>query len=129
MPYTITDHCIGCGRCEPICPSGAIHQDVSRYAIDASQCNECNGSYGVPQCWAVCPTNEGCVFSEDAAIAAAKHLSNLSMDYWDGWFMTYNRLIMRLKSSRKNDYWQSWFQSYASALSHLDGTQPSIKPT
>ncbi|MGJ3252409.1 MAG: 4Fe-4S binding protein [Elainellaceae cyanobacterium] len=117
MPYTITNQCIQCDRCLSSCPTQAIQDDGQQYWIDASQCTNCEGTYSVPQCWAVCPTNGGCVFST-SEIAAP------SGDYWDSWFNIYDRLIAQLKSSHSTlsqqpNYWQSWFDSYAATLSRL----------
>jgi Fe-S-cluster-containing dehydrogenase component len=128
MPYTITNQCIGCGRCLSSCPSQAIYQDTSQYWIDSSRCSECVGVYSVPQCWAVCPTNDGCI-STQAVTTVAIAPSNSSADYWEQWFNTYNHLVTRLKSSHTSDYWHSWFHSYASVLSNLNPPTPKVEAT
>jgi len=122
MPYAITNQCIGCDRCLSSCPTQAIQTNNQQYWIDTHQCTSCEGTYSVAQCWAVCPTNGGCVFVAD--ILAGDINSSQPGDYWDSWFNTYNRLIIQLKSSQQSNYWQSWFDSYAATLSHLQTQHP-----
>ncbi len=35
------DVCVGCGRCQPYCPAGAIHYDDYRSTVDQELCFEC----------------------------------------------------------------------------------------
>lgn len=116
MTYIITDHCIGCSRCLSVCPTQAIDASGDRYQIDAQRCNGCQNAFRVPQCWAVCPTNEGCV-SLTESIAAA--LTRPAADYWDSWFDTYTRMVNRLQTTRQTPYWHDWFDSYSHALTRL----------
>lgn len=51
----ITDECINCDVCEPVCPNDAIYQGQEIYEIDSSLCTECVGHYDEPQCVSVCP--------------------------------------------------------------------------
>lgn len=117
MPYVITVQCIACHRCEVICPTGAITQNEHQYQINPERCNDCLGYYAVPQCWAVCPTNGGCI--PDLAILPRSLATEPSGDYWVNWFNTYNRLVSRLRAKQSSDYWQGWFDSYSQALSQL----------
>lgn len=117
MPYTITEQCIECGRCLSSCPTQAIHKDQLNYWIDGDRCNNCEGAYSVPQCWAVCPTNEGCIPVKSDLIRMDTKPS--TADYWDRWFKTYDRLVLRLKDSQSPDYWKTWFYSYSSIVSQL----------
>ena len=55
MTLKITDECINCDVCEPVCPNKAIYQGVDIYEIDPNLCTECVGHYGEPQCQIVCP--------------------------------------------------------------------------
>ncbi len=55
MALTITDECINCDVCEPVCPNGAISLGDEIYAIDPALCTECVGHYDEPQCRALCP--------------------------------------------------------------------------
>ena len=49
MAYVITDICVACGTCQPVCPVGAISEgDI--YHIDPDTCIECGS------CAEVCPT-------------------------------------------------------------------------
>jgi len=51
----ITDECINCDVCEPVCPNNAISQGEFIYEIDPHKCTECVGHYDQPQCVEVCP--------------------------------------------------------------------------
>jgi len=55
MALIITDECINCDVCEPVCPNDAIYQGEIIYVIDPSQCTECVGHFDTPQCVEVCP--------------------------------------------------------------------------
>ena len=57
MALYITDDCINCDVCEPVCPNGAIYPDELIYAINHRQCTECVGHFDSPQCVAICPVN------------------------------------------------------------------------
>lgn len=138
MSYTITQDCIRCSRCLSACPTQAIESDGSHFWIEASRCNQCAGSHGVPQCWSVCPTNEGCVplisaretaslFHPTVSSAAPKPAISAqdtddSSDYWESWFATYNQLLARLRGAKQSEYWQSWFDIYAQNLRSLQPT-------
>jgi ferredoxin len=51
----ITDECINCDVCEPVCPNNAIYQGQDIYEINPDLCTECVGHFDVPQCVEVCP--------------------------------------------------------------------------
>jgi len=51
----ITDDCINCDVCEPVCPNQAIRAGARIYEIDPHRCTECVGHYEEPQCQAICP--------------------------------------------------------------------------
>ena len=55
MALMITDECINCDVCEPVCPNDAIYQGQEIYEIDPDLCTECVGHYDEPQCVSVCP--------------------------------------------------------------------------
>lgn len=55
MALLITDACISCGVCAPLCPAHAIARAGDRYAIDGERCTECVGARAVPECADVCP--------------------------------------------------------------------------
>lgn len=57
MALKITDECINCDVCEPVCPNQAIFQGVEIYQIDPSRCTECVGHFAQPQCVEVCPVH------------------------------------------------------------------------
>ncbi len=57
MALMITDECINCDVCEPVCPNQAIYQGESIFEIDPARCTECVGHFDEPQCVAVCPVN------------------------------------------------------------------------
>ena len=55
MALKITDACVNCDVCEPVCPNRAIAQGEDYYVIDPVRCTECVGHFDEPQCIAVCP--------------------------------------------------------------------------
>jgi len=55
MSLMITDECINCDVCEPVCPNEAIYQGQEIYEINADLCTECVGHFDSPQCVEVCP--------------------------------------------------------------------------
>jgi len=57
MALIITDQCINCDVCEPVCPNAAIYAGESIYEIDPSLCTECVGHFEEPQCRTVCPVD------------------------------------------------------------------------
>lgn len=57
MALIITDECINCDVCEPVCPNTAIFQGKAIYEIRPNQCTECVGHFEEPQCVAICPVN------------------------------------------------------------------------
>ncbi len=57
MALKITDDCINCDVCEPLCPNGAIRMGPEIYLIDPARCTECVGHFEEPQCRSVCPVD------------------------------------------------------------------------
>lgn len=55
MSLFITDECINCDVCEPVCPNEAIFQGDEIYQINPDLCTECVGHFDAPQCQQVCP--------------------------------------------------------------------------
>ncbi len=55
MALRISDLCVNCDVCEPVCPNQAIAQGEEIYVIDPRRCTECVGHYDEPQCVVVCP--------------------------------------------------------------------------
>ncbi len=55
MALFITDECINCDVCEPVCPNEAIYQGQDIYEINPDLCTECVGHFEQPQCVTVCP--------------------------------------------------------------------------
>ncbi|MEL6381835.1 MAG: 4Fe-4S binding protein [Cyanobacteria bacterium J06626_18] len=129
MTYTITQNCISCQRCLPACPTEAIQTNGTAFWIDVERCNHCEGSFGVAQCWAMCPTNDGCV--PTAATVGLTSASEATGDYWESWFAKYTRLTARLRNSQKTLYWQQWFDTYAQMVGDLQakgGTNAALMP-
>jgi ferredoxin len=60
MSLKITEQCVNCDVCEPVCPNKAISLGAEIYEIAPSLCTECVGHYDVPQCIEVCPVE--CIF-------------------------------------------------------------------
>jgi ferredoxin len=57
MALMITEQCINCDVCEPVCPNGAIRAGESIYLIEPTLCTECVGHFEKPQCRTVCPVD------------------------------------------------------------------------
>lgn len=55
MSLKITDACVNCDVCEPVCPNRAIGMGPEYYVIDPALCTECVGHHDEPQCVEVCP--------------------------------------------------------------------------
>jgi ferredoxin len=55
MSLKITEVCVNCDVCEPVCPNKAISQGPEIYEIAPPLCTECVGHYDTPQCVEVCP--------------------------------------------------------------------------
>ena len=55
MALIITDECINCDVCEPVCPNEAIYEGIEIYEIDPDRCTECVGHFEKPQCQQICP--------------------------------------------------------------------------
>lgn len=55
MSLKITEECINCDVCEPVCPNEAIYMGPDIYEIDPNKCTECVGHFDEPQCVSVCP--------------------------------------------------------------------------
>ena len=45
MSLRITEACVNCDVCEPVCPNKAIAQGEAIYVIDPSRCTECVGHF------------------------------------------------------------------------------------
>lgn len=57
MALMITDECINCDVCEPVCPNNAIYQGEAIFEINPALCTECVGHFSEPQCRTVCPVD------------------------------------------------------------------------
>ena len=57
MALFITDECINCDVCEPVCPNNAIYMGEEIYEIDPDFCTECVGHFDEAQCVTVCPVD------------------------------------------------------------------------
>lgn len=69
MASTITDECIGCGNCEPECPSQAVVKVAEElYAIDAERCDDCAPRGGRCLGLDTCPT--GAIVAAEAPLLA-----------------------------------------------------------
>lgn len=63
MALAITESCINCWACLPVCPNQAIHAADPVFAIRAEACTECAAEYPEAQCAAICPV-EGAIVDE-----------------------------------------------------------------
>jgi len=41
MAHVISDDCIMCGACVPVCPEEAIEENDPKFVIDADKCTDC----------------------------------------------------------------------------------------
>lgn len=57
MALYITDECINCDVCEPVCPNEAIFMGEEIYQIHPDLCTECVGHFDEPQCALFCPVD------------------------------------------------------------------------
>lgn len=57
MALKITEECINCDVCEPVCPNEAISAGDDIYMINPALCTECVGHYDTPQCVDICPVD------------------------------------------------------------------------
>lgn len=57
MALKITEDCINCDVCEPVCPNEAISAGNDIYVINPTLCTECVGHFDEPQCVEICPAN------------------------------------------------------------------------
>ena len=57
MSLVITDECINCDVCEPVCPNEAIYMGDLIYEIHPDLCTECVGHFDQPQCALFCPVD------------------------------------------------------------------------
>ncbi len=64
MSMLITDLCILCGACEPVCPNEAISEGPELYEVESELCTECVGFYDEQQCVEVCPV-DAVIFNPD----------------------------------------------------------------
>ena len=64
MALKITDECINCDVCEPVCPNNAISMGEEYYQINPSRCTECAGHFDEPQCASLCPVD--CIPKDEA---------------------------------------------------------------
>ncbi|MBL4623193.1 MAG: YfhL family 4Fe-4S dicluster ferredoxin [Immundisolibacteraceae bacterium] len=55
MALKITEECINCDVCEPVCPNEAIYFGTEIYEINPDLCTECIGHHDEPQCLMLCP--------------------------------------------------------------------------
>ena len=66
MANIITENCVNCGACEPVCPGEGISRGDETFVIDPELCTECVGFYHIQQCARVCPV-ECCVIDPNNA--------------------------------------------------------------
>lgn len=74
MSLKITDECINCDVCEPVCPNAAISMGEEIYRIDPERCTECVGHFDEPQCALLCPVD--CIPQDPARAESREELLN-----------------------------------------------------
>jgi NAD-dependent dihydropyrimidine dehydrogenase PreA subunit len=41
VAYKISDECVSCGSCQPVCPVEAISEAENKYIINCEKCTDC----------------------------------------------------------------------------------------
>src|SRR4051812_13573740 len=72
MSLKITELCVNCDVCEPVCPNAAIAMGPEIYEITPRLCTECVGHYDSPQCVDVCPVE--CIILDPAHAESEEQL-------------------------------------------------------
>jgi ferredoxin len=72
MSLKITDQCVNCDVCEPVCPNRAITPGREYYEIAPDLCTECVGHHDEPQCVVVCPVE--CILPDPAHAESREEL-------------------------------------------------------
>jgi Fe-S-cluster-containing hydrogenase component 2 len=117
MTYAISDQCIACEKCLPHLPIGAIKKNNNgKFSIDPPLYNNCIDSYRLAESNAPCSVFNGCFPTISSLIKSSQKTTN---NYWDNWFVTYDRLISGLKAKKETRYWQRWFETYSRKLELL----------
>ncbi len=62
MALLITNDCVNCDACEPLCPNEAIYPGDDIYIIEPDCCTECVGHFDEPRCVEICPI--GCIMPD-----------------------------------------------------------------
>lgn len=79
MALRITDQCINCDVCEPVCPNQAIAMGTRIYEIDPERCTECVGHHDEAQCVVVCPVEcieVGLFETREELVTKCEHLQS-----------------------------------------------------
>lgn len=72
MALKITEECINCDVCEPVCPNEAIYMGLEIFEIDPQLCTECVGHFDDPQCVEICPVE--CIPEDEKNIESPEQL-------------------------------------------------------
>ncbi|MGA9423019.1 MAG: YfhL family 4Fe-4S dicluster ferredoxin [Rhodanobacteraceae bacterium] len=72
MALKISELCVNCDVCEPVCPNNAISMGEEFYEIAPQHCTECVGHHDTPQCVEVCPVE--CIFPDPAHVESRQQL-------------------------------------------------------
>lgn len=80
MALTITEECIACWACEPVCPNGAIKVVKEQFRIDSRLCTRCEGYEELPQCVEICPVEGAIADEEGLSMNPPGSLTGISRD-------------------------------------------------
>jgi ferredoxin len=72
MALKITEACVNCDVCEPVCPNRAISLGAVVYEIAPQRCTECVGHFDTPQCVDVCPVD--CIITDPDRVETPEQL-------------------------------------------------------
>ncbi|WP_168186307.1 hypothetical protein [Hydrocoleum sp. CS-953] len=48
---------------------------------------------------------------------ACQAIASAAANYWDAWFVTYNKLVSQINEAKQGNYWLKWFELYSQRLS------------
>lgn len=83
MAYQISDGCVNCWACEPLCPSQAIQAAEPHFIIDPSQCSECTGEFAEPQCASICPIEGAILNTAGMPVNPPGSLTGIPPERWN----------------------------------------------
>lgn len=110
MANMITEECVNCGACEPMCPSGGISMGEETFVIDPDVCSECVGFHHTQQCARVCPV-DCCVIDPNNVESEAVLFERAQK--------LHARLGRQLELGPETSHYQAQNRTFRSTLRHI----------